>query len=132
MALLKVTGGTVYDPCNGIDDQVMDVWARDGKIVAAPTDPDARPDKVIDATGRKWTNADTEMEAGCGIVPITYKEKSFVHALQWAIGLEWYLLVKDPWQVAMTTDHPNGGSFLAYPEIVQLQMDRTYRQEVRR
>ena len=81
-------------------------------------------------TGRKWTNFDTEMEAGCGIVPIVYKEKSFVHALQWAIGLEWYLLVRDPWRVAMSTDHPNGGSFLAYPEIVQLLMDRTYRQEV--
>jgi formylmethanofuran dehydrogenase subunit A len=81
-------------------------------------------------TGRKWTNADTEMEAGCGIVPITYKEKSFVHALQWAIGLEWYLLVHDPWRIAMSTDHPNGGSFLAYPEIVQLLMDRNYRQEV--
>jgi formylmethanofuran dehydrogenase subunit A len=81
-------------------------------------------------TGHKWTNADTEMEAGCGIVPITYKEKSFVHALQWAIGLEWYLLVNDPWRIAMSTDHPNGGSFLAYPEIVQLLMDRTYRQEI--
>lgn len=81
-------------------------------------------------TGRKWFNGETEMEAGCGIVPITYKDKSFVHALQWAIGLEWYLLMKDPWRVAMSTDHPNGGSFLAYPEIVQLLMDRTYRQEV--
>jgi len=81
-------------------------------------------------TGRKWTNADTEMEAGCGIVPITYKEKSFVHALQWAIGLEWYLLVNDPWRIAMSTDHPNGGSFLAYPEIINLLMDRTYRQEI--
>ncbi len=81
-------------------------------------------------TGHKWTNADTEMEAGCGIVPIKYKEKSFVHALQWAIGLEWYLHMKDPWRIAMSTDHPNGGSFLAYPEIVQLLMDRTYRQEM--
>lgn len=81
-------------------------------------------------TGRKWFNGDTEMEAGCGIVPITYKDRSFVHALQWAIGLEWYLLMKDPWRVAMSTDHPNGGSFLAYPEIVQLLMDRTYRQEI--
>jgi formylmethanofuran dehydrogenase subunit A len=81
-------------------------------------------------TGHKWANSDTEMEAGCGIVPITYKEKSFVHALQWAIGLEWYLLVQDPWRIAMSTDHPNGGSFIAYPEIVQLLMDRTYRQEV--
>jgi formylmethanofuran dehydrogenase subunit A len=81
-------------------------------------------------TGRKWTSADTEMEAGCGIVPITYKERSFVHALQWAIGLEWYLLMKDPWRVAMSTDHPNGGSFLAYPQIVQLLMDRSSRQEI--
>jgi formylmethanofuran dehydrogenase subunit A len=81
-------------------------------------------------TGHKWFNGDTEMEAGCGIVPIVYKDKSFIHALQWAIGLEWYLLMKDPWRVAMSTDHPNGGSFLAYPEIVQLLMDRTYRQEV--
>jgi formylmethanofuran dehydrogenase subunit A len=81
-------------------------------------------------TGAKWFNGDTEMESGCGIVPIEYKDKSFVHALQWAIGLEWYLLVQNPWQVAMSTDHPNGGSFLAYPEIVQLLMDRTYRQEV--
>ncbi len=80
-------------------------------------------------TGRKWFNADTEMETGCGIVPITYKEKSLVHALQWAIGLEWYLLVKDPWRVCMSTDHPNGGSFLAYPQIIHLLMDRTFRAE---
>jgi formylmethanofuran dehydrogenase subunit A len=83
-------------------------------------------------TGRGGCNGDTENEAGCGIVPITYKEKSFVHALQWAIGLEWYLLTKDPWRIAMSTDHPNGGSFLAYPQIVQLLMDRTCRQEVLR
>jgi formylmethanofuran dehydrogenase subunit A len=80
--------------------------------------------------GRKWFNGDTEMEAGCGIVPITYKDKSTIHALQWAIGLEWYLLVNDPWRIGMSTDHPNGGSFLAYPEIVQLLMDRTYREEI--
>lgn len=81
-------------------------------------------------TGRKWFNGDTECEGGCGIVPIEYKEKSFVHALQWAIGLEWYLLVRDPWRVAMSTDHPNGGSFLAYPEICALLMSRDYRREV--
>ena len=81
-------------------------------------------------TGKKWFNADTEMESGCGIVPIVYKDKSLVHALQWAIGLEWYLLVKDPWQVAMSTDHPNGGAFRAYPQIVQLLMDGAYREEM--
>jgi len=81
-------------------------------------------------TGRKWFSGDTEMEAGCGIVPIQYKDKSLVHALQWAIGLEWYLLINDPWRVAMSTDHPNGASFMAYPEIIALLMDRDRRREV--
>jgi formylmethanofuran dehydrogenase subunit A len=70
-----------------------------------------------------------ELEGGCGIVPITYRDKSFVHSLQWAIGLEWYLLVNDPWRIAMSTDHPNGGSFLAYPEIIALLMERSRRDE---
>ena len=80
--------------------------------------------------GGKWFSADTEMESGCGITPIKYRNKSLVHGLQWAIGLEWYLLVEDPWRVVMSTDHPNGGSFLAYPQIIRLLMDRTYRQDV--
>ncbi len=79
--------------------------------------------------GTKWFSGDVEMEAGCGIAPIRYRDTSLVHALQWAIGLEWYLLVDDPWQIAMSTDHPNGGSFMAYPEIVRLLMDRSYRDE---
>lgn len=80
--------------------------------------------------GGKWFSADTEMETGCGIVPIVYKDKSLVHAIQWAVGLEWYLLMQDPWRVAMSTDHPNGSSFLAYPQIIALLMDRTRREEV--
>ena len=60
-------------------------------------------------------------------MPITYDDKNFVHALQWAIGLEWYLSVDDPWRIALSTDHPNGGSFLAYPQIIALLMDRGHR-----
>jgi formylmethanofuran dehydrogenase subunit A len=78
----------------------------------------------------KWYSNDVEMEAGCGVAPIKYRNKSLVHALQWAIGLEWYLLVEDPWRVVMSTDHPNGGSFLAYPHIIRLLMDRTYRRDL--
>jgi formylmethanofuran dehydrogenase subunit A len=69
------------------------------------------------------------MESGCGISPIKYRNKNLVSGLQWAIGLEWYLLVNDPWRVAMSTDHPNGGSFLAYPQIIRLLMDRAFREE---
>ena len=63
-------------------------------------------------------------------MPIEYKNTSLIHAWQWAIGLEWYLLVEDPWRVVMSTDHPNGGSFLAYPQIIRLLMDRTYREDM--
>ncbi|MDG1872718.1 MAG: amidohydrolase family protein, partial [Mariniblastus sp.] len=80
-------------------------------------------------SGEKWYSSDTELESGCGVSPIDYKDKNFIHALQWAIGLEWYLMVDDPWQVVMSTDHPNGGSFLAYPQIIRLLMDRSFREE---
>jgi formylmethanofuran dehydrogenase subunit A len=80
--------------------------------------------------GTKWFSADIELESGCGIAPIRYKNTNLVHAWQWAVGLEWFLLVNDPWRIALSTDHPNGGSFLAYPKIIKLLMDRDHRRDV--
>jgi formylmethanofuran dehydrogenase subunit A len=82
-----------------------------------------------DITGGKWVNADLEAETGCGIVPFAYRERNYVHALQWAIGLELFLLSRDPWRVVLSTDHPNGGSFLSYPRLIRLLMDREFRNE---
>ncbi len=79
------------------------------------------------STGRKWVNVDIELETGCGIVPYAYKERAAVAALQWAVGLELFLLAQDPWRVALSTDHPNGGTFLSYPQLIRLLMDRAYR-----
>ncbi|QGJ69079.1 Formylmethanofuran dehydrogenase subunit A [Planctomycetales bacterium 10988] len=79
--------------------------------------------------GGPWISHDTEQECGCGIIPLEYKDRNFIHALQWAIGLEWYLLIENPWQVAMSTDHPNGGSFLTYPRLIRLLMDSAFREE---
>jgi formylmethanofuran dehydrogenase subunit A len=62
-------------------------------------------------------------------VPLTYKDKAAVSALQWAVGLELFLLSADPWRVVLSTDHPNGGSFLSYPALIQLLMDRGVRDE---
>jgi formylmethanofuran dehydrogenase subunit A len=81
------------------------------------------------ASPRKWVGADLEGEAGCGVVPFRYREQSYVNALQWAIGLEIFLLVKNPWQVVLTTDHPNGGPFTSYPHLIRLLMDRSFRDE---
>jgi formylmethanofuran dehydrogenase subunit A len=79
------------------------------------------------STGRKWVNVDIELETGCGIVPYTYREKAAVAALQWAVGLELFLLAQDPWRVVLSTDHPNGGTFRSYPELIRLLSDRAYR-----
>lgn len=85
---------------------------------------------LYQVTGGKWVNVDVENEEGCGIVPIEYKDKSYIHATQWAIGLEWFLMMQDPWRIALTTDHPNGASFMSYPQIIRLLMDREYRKEM--
>jgi formylmethanofuran dehydrogenase subunit A len=61
---------------------------------------------------------------GTGVVPYNYRAKSFVNALQWAIGLEIFLMAEDPWRVLFSTDHPNGALFIRYPEIFHLLMDR--------
>jgi formylmethanofuran dehydrogenase subunit A len=79
--------------------------------------------------GDRWVNKDIELETGSGIVPITYSPKSFVGACQWLIGLELFLLIENPEQVFLTTDHPNAGPFTAYPQIIRLLMDRDYREE---
>jgi formylmethanofuran dehydrogenase subunit A len=81
------------------------------------------------STGRKWINSDIELETGCGIVPYTYKDKAAVASLQWVVGLELFLLSSDPWRMVLSTDHPNGGSFMSYPDLIRLLMDRAYRDE---
>lgn len=79
------------------------------------------------STGQKWVNVDVELETGCGIVPYVFKERAAISALQWAVGLELFLLSTDPWRVVLSTDHPNGGSFLSYPALIELLMDRDAR-----
>jgi formylmethanofuran dehydrogenase subunit A len=82
------------------------------------------------ADPKKWVVMDIECDAGCGVVPFKYRDKSFVNALQWAIGLELFLMVNDPWRIFLTTDHPNGGPFTCYPHLIRLLMDKTFRNDV--
>src|SRR3954452_2648351 len=110
----------------GISADVGQVMFGDAMTMTA----DAPVSAVLrDVTGGKWVTADTEVETGCGIVPFTYREKNYVHALQWGIGLELFLLSRDPWRLVLSTDHPNGGSFLSYPRLIRLLMDRDFRNE---
>lgn len=79
---------------------------------------------------KKWVIMDIECDAGCGVVPFKYRDKNFVNALQWAIGLELFLLIHDPWRIFLTTDHPNGAPFTSYPHLIRLLMDRSFRNDM--
>lgn len=79
------------------------------------------------ASPDKWVMMDIECDSGCGVVPFKYRDKNFVNALQWAIGLELFLRVTDPWRIFLTTDHPNGAPFTSYPHLIRLLMDKGFR-----
>ena len=81
------------------------------------------------ASPKKSVIVDIECDAGCGVVPFKYRDQNYVNALQWAIGLELFLTVEDPWRIFLTTDHPNGAPFTCYPHLIRLLMDKTFRDE---
>jgi len=83
---------------------------------------------LYELTGNKWVNHDVETETSAGIVPFRYRRKSYVHSIQWSIGLELALLIKDPWKIFMTTDHPNAGPFTSYPRIIAWLMSKKARE----
>lgn len=98
-----------------------------GQTVTASADYMAQYRNRGFASPKKSIGMDIELDAGCGVVPFEYRDKNFVNALQWAIGLELFLLVEDPWRIFLTTDHPNGGPFTTYPHLIRLLMDRDFR-----
>jgi formylmethanofuran dehydrogenase subunit A len=101
-----------------------------GQTVTASGDTMAQYRNHRLAHPKKWICMDIECDGGCGLVPFRYRDKNFVNALQWAIGLELFLLVKDPWRIFLTTDHPNGAPFGTYPHLIRLLMDRSFREEM--
>ncbi len=80
--------------------------------------------------GLKWANKDIELETSSGLVPFIYSGKSPVHSAMWAMGLELFLQIKDPWQVVLTTDSPNAGPFIRYPRVISWLMSNQRRTEM--
>jgi formylmethanofuran dehydrogenase subunit A len=40
------------------------------------------------------------------------------------------LLIKEPWRILMTTDHPNGGPFTAYPKVMTWLISKAAREKL--
>lgn len=81
-------------------------------------------------TGLKWANKDIEVETASGLIPSIYSKRAPVSVLQWAVGLEFFLGVKNPWKIALTTDSPNGGPFIRYPKIISWLMSQEKLQHI--
>lgn len=101
-----------------------------GRTVTISADAAAQFRNRQHAHPKHWLVGDIECQAGCGVVPMRYSDRNYVHSLQWTIGLELLLLIEDPWRVFLTTDHPNGGPFTSYPHLIRLLMDRSFRQSM--
>ena len=114
---------------NAHDELSLDVGQVLFGSTVAMTGDSAAAEHVAHATGVPWMSHDLSLEGGCGVLPIAYRERSLVHAWQWAIGLEWFLTASDPWRIALSTDHPNGAHFTAYPLLMRLLGDEAFRRE---
>lgn len=100
-----------------------------GQTVTASGDSMMQHLNANHANPKKSVIMDIECDAGCGVVPFKYRDQNYVNALQWAIGLEIFLLSNDPWRIFLTTDHPNGAPFTSYPHLIKLLMDKSFRDE---
>ena len=98
-----------------------------GQTVTASGDSMMQHLNAKHASPKKSVIMDVECDAGCGVVPFKYRDQNYVNALQWAIGLELFLSVNDPWRIFLTTDHPNGAPFTSYPHLIRLLMDKNFR-----
>ena len=139
-AQFSAYGGSSWrDFCSGASDlakyinQVDDVVIDSGSVPFGPAttmtgDGPAQHDLYM-LTGQKWSNTDVELECGSGVLSLVYMKSSPVHSLQWAIGLEVMLLIDDPWKTIMTTDHPNGGIFTQYPQLLTWLMSKKARDD---
>ncbi len=100
-----------------------------GQTVTASGDNMMQHLNANHANPKKSVIMDIECDGGCGVVPFKYRDENYVNALQWAIGLEIFLSVEDPWKIFLTTDHPNGAPFTSYPHLIRLLMDKSFRDD---
>ncbi len=73
-----------------------------GQTVTISSDVMRQFTAVGNASPKKTVILDGDGNGGGGIVPYRYKQ-DYYGSLQWAVGLELFLLIADPWRVFFTT-----------------------------
>jgi formylmethanofuran dehydrogenase subunit A len=92
--MLRIAGGKVYDPANGVEGAVRDICIVDGQVVADTKDPAAR---TIDATGMLvfpgGVDVHTHVAGGAlnfarGLVPENQRvARKFIHSPELRMGI---------------------------------------------
>ncbi|MGC9517608.1 MAG: tungsten-dependent formylmethanofuran dehydrogenase subunit FwdA [Methanomicrobiales archaeon] len=121
---------TVADYVNKNDHIVIDVGQVTLDETTTMTADGPMEYDLHSLNGLKWANCDVELETGSGVVPFIYSPRGPVPAVQWAIGLELFLLINDPSKVCLTTDSPNAGPFTRYPRVISWLMSEPYRTDL--
>lgn len=120
----------IAEEVNKRDDVVIDIGAVTFDNTTTMTADGPWEHRLHHITGGlKWINGDVELECGSGVTPYVFSSKNPVNVVQWAIGLELSLLIDEPKKVLINTDHPNGGPFTKYPEIISWLVSEDAREE---
>lgn len=96
---------------------------------AAAVTADANFAKKLGRGKRGFQSQWWEQDGAFGVLPLKYEADKIAGATQFLTGLELMLLVEDASRIFLTTDHPNGGPFTDYPFLIQLLMDKSFRDE---
>lgn len=81
-------------------------------------------------TRQPWISRQVEGEGGGNVLPLEYLSSDSASAVQWAVGLELMLRFPDPQRFFLTSDHPNGGPFSAYPQVIEWLMSQDARRDI--
>lgn len=119
--------GSIADYVNKNDHLVIDVGQVTLDETTTMTADGPMEYDLHSINGLKWANCDVELETGSGVVPFLYTPGAPVPSVQWAIGMELFLLINDPGKVCLTTDSPNAGPFTRYPRVISWLMSNQYR-----
>lgn len=111
-------------------DLTVDVGQIIPGLAMAITADTSSLDSLRKMTGQPWFSRQLEGEGGVNVLPLQYLTTDPSSSVQWATGMELLLRFPDPTRMFLTTDHPNGGPFTAYPKVIEWLMSKPSRDEM--
>jgi len=78
----------------------------------------------------RWISNNIELEGNFGAITLNFSPEHYIDAIKWTIGLEIALQVTNPWQVQLSTDHPNMGLVTDYPKVISWLISKLARDEI--